>query len=246
MSKIKIQDMKGAAVGDYDVSDKALVLDKGQQAVRDVVVAMMAGRRAGTASTLTKGNVAGSNAKPWKQKGLGRARAGYRQSPVWRGGAVVFGPLPRSYDKKVNKKVQRLAFKRALSEALNEGRIRVLEELTLAEPKTKLFADIIKSLGIERAALFVDTSIETNVAIASRNIPLADVEEARNVNVYQLLRYDDIVVTRSGMEILLARLEGKSAQNDDGAKVEKEKPAEKAEAVTEKPAEEAVAAESAE
>jgi large subunit ribosomal protein L4 len=115
MSKLTIYNMQGAAVGDMDVDAGLLVLKKGTQAVHDVIVNGLARGRAGTASTLAKGEVAGSNKKPWRQKGTGRARAGYRQSPVWRGGGVAFGPHPRRYGGKVNRKVAKLAFQRAFS-----------------------------------------------------------------------------------------------------------------------------------
>ena len=101
MSKLTVYSTAGSAVGEHEVDDSLLVLDKGEQAVHDVVVAQLAARRSGTASTLRKGEVAGSNRKPWPQKGTGRARAGYRQSPVWRGGGVAFGPHPRDYGLKV-------------------------------------------------------------------------------------------------------------------------------------------------
>ncbi|MBU0678134.1 MAG: 50S ribosomal protein L4, partial [Verrucomicrobia bacterium] len=113
--------MKGESIGDFDFSDELLVHDKGLQALQNAVVAHRAAQRAGSASTLTKSEVAGSGRKPWRQKGLGRARAGYRQSPVWRGGGVAFGPKPRSYAKKISKKGARLAFRRAFSEKIAAG-----------------------------------------------------------------------------------------------------------------------------
>ena len=116
MSKIKSFNDKGEAAAEVDFADELLVLDKGDQAVKDVVVATLAARRAGTASTLGKGEVAGSNKKPWKQKGTANARAGFRRSPVWRGGGVAMGPKPRCYCTKINKKVADLAFRHALSE----------------------------------------------------------------------------------------------------------------------------------
>ena len=169
MSKIKVVDMQGADASEMEIADEVMTLDKGDQAVKDVVIAHLAKRRAGTACTKTKGEVAGSGAKPWRQKGTGRARAGYRQSPVWRGGAVAFGPRPRSYEKKVNRKVSRLAFKRALSEKINDGQLRVIESLELEAPKTKLFAQLLNGLGIERGCLVVVDSMSENLARASRN-----------------------------------------------------------------------------
>jgi large subunit ribosomal protein L4 len=196
MSTLKIYDAKGSSVGDFDIPDDMLVLDRGEEAVHDTVVAYLAGQRSGSASTLRKGEVAGSNKKPWKQKGTGRARAGYRQSPVWRGGGVAFGPHPRNFALKVNKKVSRLA----------TGQVRILDQLAVADAKTKSFAILMKSLGISGPALFLVDKVERNVAVASRNIPRVEVTTVKDVNVYQLLRYPIVVVTTAGMNHIRARL----------------------------------------
>ena len=207
MSNVKIVDMKGSEVGDYDVPADLLELEKGTQAVHDVVVAMNNARRAGTACTLTKGEVAGTGAKPWKQKGTGRARAGYRQSPVWRGGSVVFGPRPRYYGSKINKKVAKLAFRRALSEKLNDGSIRVVEQIAMESAKTKAFASMMQSLGLSGPTLLVVDKIDRSLALASRNVPRVEVVHARDVNVYQLLRYPVVIVNSAAMDQLKTRLE---------------------------------------
>lgn len=207
MSNVKIFDTKGSEVGDYDVPESLLELEKGEQAVHDVVVAMQRARRAGTASTLSKGEVAGSGAKPWRQKGTGRARAGYRQSPLWRGGAVAFGPHPRDFSVKVNKKVSKLAFRRALSEALADGRVRVLETVAVDAPKTKAFMTLLQGVGVKAPALVVVDAKDRNLDLASRNVSRVEVVTADDVNVYQLLRYRDIIASRAGMDALKARLE---------------------------------------
>lgn len=208
MSTIKAYSMAGEESGAVELGDGLLARDKGSQAVHDAVVAHLAARRAGTASTLSKGEVAGSGRKPWRQKGTGRARAGYRQSPVWRGGAVAFGPKPRDYSVKVNKRVARLAFRRAFTEKVDAGAVRVLDELAIGEGRTRLFAQMMKSLGVTPPALFVVDEMDPQVARASRNIPRTAVVRARDVSVYQLLRHAQIVVTRSGLEVLKARLGG--------------------------------------
>jgi large subunit ribosomal protein L4 len=207
MSKIKIFDVKGGEAGEYDVPEELLVLEKGSQAVHDVVVAMNNARRAGTACTREKGEVAGTGAKPWKQKGTGRARAGYRQSPVWRGGGTVFGPRPRYYGVKVNKKVAKLAFQRALSEKLNDGSVRVVEQLEVAEPKTRLFAEILAAQGVKAPALVIVDQLDAKLRLAVRNLPRVEVVKASDVNVYQLLRYPTVLVNGAGMDMLKARLE---------------------------------------
>lgn len=210
MSKLKIQNMSGGSVGSYDFDDGLLEFEKGSQAVHESVVAVMAARRAGSASTLSKGEVSGSNKKPWKQKGLGRARAGYRQSPVWRGGGIAFGPKPRSYDKKVNKKVAKLAFRRAFSEAVKNEKIRVLDSLYLEAPKTNLFMALMKSLEVSAPVLFVDTDVNEKVYLSARNIQGVELVSASEVGVYQLLRYPVIVITKAGLDVVRARMAGEA------------------------------------
>lgn len=218
MSKLKVYDMAGGEVGDLEVDDSLLVSDKGGMAVQESVLMQLAARRAGTASTLNKGEVAGSGIKPWRQKGTGRARAGYRQSPVWRGGAVAFGPRPRSFGGKLNKKVKRLAFRRALSERVLAGDVRVLDGLTLEQPKTRMLTDILKALKIERSALIVVESVDRNLRLASRNVPGASVVQASDVNALQLLRHPEVIVTRPAMAVVEARLRGKTGEAaDEGA-----------------------------
>jgi large subunit ribosomal protein L4 len=206
MNKLPLKNLKGESIGDYEVAEQTLVLDKGEQAVHESVVAYLAHQRAGTASTKSKSEVAGSGKKPWKQKGLGRARAGYKQSPVWRGGAVAHGPQPRKYKKKVSKKVARLAFQRAFSAKVAQAEITVIDQLDLDTPKTKAFAAVLANLQLDRSALFIVDQISANMALASRNIPQVEVVNAAQVNTYQLLRYKQIVITQSAMEKLQARL----------------------------------------
>lgn len=211
MSKLSVYDMKGKASGTLEVPD-ALLTAKGRQAVHDVVVAYQAGLRAGTASTLGKGAVAGSNKKPWKQKGTGRARAGFRQSPVWRGGGVAHGPHPRSYAKNIPVKVARLAFKAAFSDLVREERVRVLDQLVLPEAKTKMAAATLKALGLAKGALIVLDKLDRNLVRALRNIPNVEVCTAREVSTFQLVRYPVTVVTRSAMDGLRSRLEAETGR----------------------------------
>ena len=206
MSKVPVKNIKGDSLGDFDVADNLLVLDKGDHAVHESVVAYNAAQRAGTASTKSKSEVAGSGKKPWKQKGLGRARAGYKQSNVWRGGYVAHGPKPRDYAKKVNKSAARLAFARAFSAKVEQGDITVVDELTLSAPKTKEFAVVLKNLGLDRGALFIVDEASDNLLLAARNIQTAEVATAKLVNIYQILRYKNVVVTQAGMEALLERI----------------------------------------
>ncbi|MEN7972243.1 MAG: 50S ribosomal protein L4 [Verrucomicrobiota bacterium] len=206
MSKLPLKSIKGDSVGEYEVADNLLVLDKGDQAVHEAVVAYTAHQRAGTASTLSKSNVSGTGTKPWKQKGLGRARAGYKQSNVWRGGYVAHGPQPRKYKKKLSKKVTKLAFQRAFSAKVDQGEITVIDDLTVSAPKSKEFAAVMKNLGLDRGALFIVNENNDNVLLAARNIPKVEIVTADLANTYQLLRYKNVVATKAGMEALEKRL----------------------------------------
>jgi large subunit ribosomal protein L4 len=156
---------------------------------------------------LNKGRVAGSNRKPWAQKGLGRARAGYRQSPVWRGGGVVFGPQPRDYAKRVPRAVARLAFCRAVSEKVKEGAVRVVEQLALAAPKTRELAALLKTLKIEGTVLIVADKPDENLARAARNLPGVELALAREMHAYQVVRYPALLATRAGLAALEQRLQ---------------------------------------
>ena len=206
MSKIKSFNDKGEAAAEVDFADELLVLDKGDQAVKDVVVATLAARRAGTASTLGKGEVAGSNKKPWKQKGTGNARAGFRQSPVWRGGGVAHGPHSRDWSTKVNKKVMKLAFARAFSDRLVEGDVIVLDELSLEAPKTKLMAKLLVDLGVDRTAVVVQKEVDETVFLATRNLPRIDYTTAQALDVYTLLASRKLVCDKAGFDALMARI----------------------------------------
>ena len=183
-----------------------LTLDKGEQAVKDAVTAIRNGMRAGTASTKSKGEVAGSNKKPWKQKGTGNARAGFRQSPVWRGGGVAHGPHPRSYETKVNKKVMKLAFARAFSDRLVAGDVIVLDEISLEAPKTKLMAKLLVDLGVDRTAVVVQKDVDDTVFLATRNLPRIDYTTAQALDVYTLMVSRKLVCDKAGFDALMARI----------------------------------------
>lgn len=208
MSKINVFTSTGAAAGDYDIADDTLTLEKGAQAVKDVVTATLNARRSGTASTLTKGEVAGSGKKPWKQKGSGRARAGTRRNPVWRGGGVAFGPKPRDFGQKVNRKVVQLAFRRALSDKIAAGDLVIVEDFGLTELKTKPVVALLKQLGVaDTTVLMVDTVLTETLGLSARNIPKVMVDSVAGLDVYSILRFRKMVVTRAAMEGIKARLD---------------------------------------
>ena len=183
-----------------------LTLDKGEQAVKDAVTAIRNAMRAGTASTKSKGEVAGSNKKPWKQKGTGNARAGFRQSPVWRGGGVAHGPKPRSFKTKLNKKVWSLAFARAFSDRLVAGDVIVVDAFSLEAPKTKLMVKFLAELGIDRTAVVVQKDIDETVVLAVRNLPNIDYSTAQSLDVYTLLANRKLICDKAGFDALMARI----------------------------------------
>ncbi len=205
--KISIKDIKGKAAGELEVRFPMVEGGKGTQAVHDVVVAYQAAQRMGTACTKTAGEVAGTNKKPWRQKGTGRARAGSFQSPLWVGGGVVFGPKPRDYRKKVSKSTKQLALRKALTERLNAGDVIVVSDFKLGAAKTKEFVGALNALDVKKTALVVIDSADENIERASRNVQNVEVTTSDFVNTYQLLRSDKLVFTRGAFEKLEERLQ---------------------------------------
>ena len=179
---------------------------RGTQALHDVVVAMRAARRSGTASTKTKATVNLSGAKPWRQKGTGRARAGYKSSPVWRGGGVVFGPHPRDYSKKTSKTLRRLAFQKALSERIKAGDVLTVDKFAVSEVKTKAFVTMLKKQTAARKVLVLSDSFDENTYKSARNVKPVLLATAANVNAEQLLAFDKILITPSALEQLAERM----------------------------------------
>jgi large subunit ribosomal protein L4 len=182
---------------------------KGTQAVHDVVVAMRANRRSGTACVKTKATVNLSGKKPWKQKGTGRARAGYASSPVWVGGGVSHGPHPRSYAKNTPKAIKRLAFRKALSARILSGDVLIVDSFELKESKTRQFIALVESLhGGVRRTLIVATSFTAPTFLAARNVQSDLLITASEVNTENLLAFDKIIITKEALEALGNRLQG--------------------------------------
>lgn len=206
MSTLQLKDCKGKKLGEVTLSEKFAVTDKGAQAVHQAIVTHQAHQHQGSASTLRKGEVAGSGKKPWKQKGLGRARAGYRQSPVWRGGGVAFGPHSHKVRKQVPRKVARLAFARAFGEKAEAGQVMVVDDLKLAASRTKEILSVFQALEIKGKVLLILAAPDTNIGLAARNLQDVEVVCAENVNTYQIVRYPQIVITKAGVEKLEQRL----------------------------------------
>ncbi len=179
---------------------------RGTQAVHDVVVAMRAARRSGSANTKTKAEVDLSGAKPWRQKGTGRARAGYKSSPLWRGGGVVFGPKPRDYSKKISKSVRQLAFRKALSERFKAGDVLTVDKFVVPELKTKSFVALLKKQTDAEKVLIVSDSFDDNTFKSARNVKPVKLATASDVNTEQLLAFEKILVTEKALEKLAQRI----------------------------------------
>ncbi|MGA3169763.1 MAG: 50S ribosomal protein L4 [Chthoniobacteraceae bacterium] len=179
---------------------------KGTQAVHETVVAMRAARRSGTASVKTKATVNLSGAKPWRQKGTGRARAGYKASPVWVGGGVVFGPHPRDYSKKIPRQVRTLALRKALSARIAAGDVLLVDAFAVSEPKTKQFVSLLKANVAEEKVLVIAAAFDEKTYRAARNVKPAQLVTAIEVNTEQLLAYRKILVTSDALPQLAKRI----------------------------------------
>ena len=204
--KIAIKNIAGKKQGELEVKFPLIEDGKGTQAVHDAVVAYQAAQRSGTANTKNVGEVSGTNKKPWRQKGTGRARAGSFQSPLWVGGGVVFGPRPRDFAKKISKKTRALALRKALSERLKAGDVVVVNELKLGSPKTKDFVGMMSTLELKGTTLIVSSEADRNLTLASRNIPEVALTTSESLNTYDVLRPDKLLFTKSAFEKVEARL----------------------------------------
>jgi len=178
---------------------------RGSQAVHNVVVAMRAARRSGSANTKTKAEVDLSGAKPWRQKGTGRARAGYKSSPIWRGGGVVFGPKPRDYSKKTSKSLRRLAFRKALSERIKAGDVLTTDKFAVEELKTKSFVALVNKQTDARKVLLISDAFDQTTLKSGRNVKRVTLATASDVNTEQLLAFEKILVTQKALEQLAER-----------------------------------------
>ena len=208
---IQISDLQGNKVGERALAFEIIENARGTQAVKDTVVAHLAARRQGTRSAKTVGEVSGTNKKPWRQKGTGRARAGSFQSPLWPGGGVVFGPRPHDFSIKINARVKKLALRKALSERLRSGDVLVVNELKLASHKTKDFVKAIGALKVLGGSLLIVASADPNLLRASANVPDLKVTSGDDLTTYQVLWPDKLVITEEAFRKLEARLGSKEA-----------------------------------
>lgn len=205
MAVCNIVDTSAHKVGDIELRDDLFGLEVQPNILHEVVRMQRANRRQGTASTKTRGEVRGSGAKPWRQKGTGRARAGSRKSPVWRGGGTVFGPKPRDYSYKLTKKMKRLALKMALSARMSEGNLVILNEFNMPEIKTKEFVNVMSNFDFANCLVVTDTD-DTNVKLSARNAVGYKVLPPAGLNVYDILKYPKLMLVQSTLAQIEERL----------------------------------------
>ena len=198
MPKVAVFNMEGKQVGEMELNDAIFGVEVNQDLMHKVVLSQLANARQGTVATKTRGLVSGGGRKPWRQKGTGRARQGSTRSPQWVGGGVVFGPTPRDYSYRLPKKARRAALKSALSAKVAAGNIVVLDELKVAEPKTKVLANMLKALDVQKP-LLVTAEWDTNVELSARNIPGAVVAKSVGLNVYDILNSQKLVMTKDAV-----------------------------------------------
>ncbi|MBR2467768.1 MAG: 50S ribosomal protein L4 [Clostridia bacterium] len=199
---VKVLNISGEEVGTLKLSDEVFKQEYNEGLIHQVVVAYLANLRQGTKSALTRSEVRGHAKKPWRQKHTGHARHGSTKGPQWRGGGVVFAPKPRDFSKKVNKEAKRTAFKSAISTKLRNQEVIIVDNLTLAEAKTKLMAQVLKNLKIEKSVVFVTKEKDELVMRAANNLGNVDVTNASVVNVYDIVSNDKVVLTKDAAKAL--------------------------------------------
>lgn len=199
MPKVALYNMEGKQIGDIELNEAIFGAKINEALMHQVVVNQLANRRQGTAATKTRSFVRGGGRKPWRQKGTGRARVGSIRSPLWVGGGVTFGPAPRNYSYRIPKKARRQALKSALSAKVRDGKLIVLDQLTIEQPKTKLMVNLLKALNAEKKPLIVIGDWDTNIELATRNIPKALLLKSSGLNVYDVLNHDQVIFTKDAL-----------------------------------------------
>ena len=194
MASVKVYDIEGKEVETLELNDSIFGVEINEHLMHLAVVGQLANSRQGTQSAKTRSEVSGGGRKPWRQKGTGHARQGSTRSPQWTGGGVVFAPTPRDYSVKMNKKEKQLAMKSVLTSKVNESKFIVLDELKLAEIKTKQIKAVLDNLKVEKA-LIVTKEKDDVVVKSANNLPKVATTALNNINVYDILKYDTVVVT---------------------------------------------------
>lgn len=201
MAEVSVLNMEGSEVGKMKLNDAIFGVEINEHLVHQAVVAQLANNRQGTQKAKTRSEVRGGGRKPWRQKGTGHARQGSIRSPQWTGGGVVFAPTPRDYSKKMNKKEKRIALKSALTSRVEEGKFIVLDELKFDEPKTKEFAKVMENLKADKALVVINDN-DTNVVKSAANIPAVKTASTNTINVYDILKYDTVIVTQDAVKTI--------------------------------------------
>ena len=198
MAKVSVYNIEGKVVGDIDLDDAVFGVEVNENLVHMAVVNQLANNRQGTQSARTRSEVSGGGRKPWRQKGTGHARQGSTRAPQWTGGGVVFAPKPRDYSFKMNKKEKNIALKSALTAKVADEKIIVLDSLKLDEIKTKKMVEILKNINADKALVVLNEN-DKNVVASANNIPDVKTALTNTINVYDILKYDKLVVTKDAV-----------------------------------------------
>ena len=201
MAKVSVYNMEGKEVETMELDDAVFGVEVNEHLVHMAVVQQLANNRQGTQKAKTRSEVRGGGRKPWRQKGTGHARQGSTRAPQWTGGGVVFAPTPRDYSFKLNKKEKRAALKSALSSRVAENKFVVVDELEFDAIKTKDFAKVMSNLGVEKALVVINDN-DTNVVMSAKNIPTVKTASISTINVYDILKYNTVVVTKDAVNTI--------------------------------------------
>ena len=201
MANVSVYNIEGKEVGSIELNDAVFGVEVNEHLVHMAVVNQLANNRQGTQSAKTRSEVSGGGRKPWRQKGTGHARQGSTRSPQWTGGGVVFAPKPRDYSFKMNKNEKRIALLSALSSKVADNKIVVLDAFNLDEVKTKKFAEVMSNLKVDKALVVIEGE-NKNVVLSGRNIPTVKVSATNEINTYDVLKYETLVVTKAAVETL--------------------------------------------
>ena len=201
MANVSVYNIEGKEVGTIDLNDAVFGVEVNEHLLHMAVVNQLANKRQGTQKAKTRSEVSGGGRKPWRQKGTGHARQGSTRSPQWTGGGVVFAPTPRDYSFKLNKKEKRAALKSALTSRVNESKFIVVDELKLDSIKTKNFVQVLNNLKVEKA-LVVLNDMDTNVIKSASNVPTVKTAQTNELNVFDVLKYDTVVVTKDAVKTI--------------------------------------------
>ena len=198
MANVSVYNIKGEEVGKMDLNDAVFGVEVNEHLVHMAVVQHLAAKRQGTQKAKTRSEVSGGGRKPWRQKGTGHARQGSTRAPQWKGGGMVFAPVPRDYTFKLNKKEKRLALKSALTSRVQDEKFIVLDELKLDEIKTKKFQEVLNNLKVGKA-MVITAEDDKNVILSARNIPTVMTSAANNINTYDIMKYSTVIATKDAV-----------------------------------------------